>query len=119
LIALGWTWYALVYAAFGFVDTPATLIAVFLSYGLYFGLVEGNEKAWVADMVPSHARGTAFGVYNAALGIGTLAASLVFGAIWTRISPHAAFLTGASLAVVASGLLFTAVSGGKPATAAK
>jgi MFS family permease len=119
LIALGWIWYALVYAAFGFVDTPATLIAVFLSYGLYFGFVEGNEKAWVADMVPAHARGTAFGVYNAALGIGTLAASLVFGAIWTRISPHAAFLTGASLAVIASLLLFVAVPAGKPVTAGK
>jgi len=109
LIALGWLWYALVYAAFGVVDTKATLIVVFLSYGLYFGLTEGNEKAWVADMAPAGARGTAFGVYNAALGIGTLAASLIFGAIWTRISPHAAFLTGASLAVVASLLLFMAI----------
>jgi MFS family permease len=111
LIALGWLWYALVYAAFGVVDTKATLIVVFLSYGLYFGLTEGNEKAWVADMAPAGARGTAFGVYNAALGIGTLGASLIFGAIWTRISPHAAFLTGASLAVVASLLLFLAIPG--------
>src|SRR5688500_18422936 len=110
LIALGWLWYALVYAAFGVVDTKATLMVVILSYGLYFGLTEGNEKAWVADMAPAGARGTAFGVYNAALGIGTLAASLIFGAIWTRISPQAAFLTGASLAVVASLLLFTVVS---------
>jgi MFS family permease len=111
LIALGWLWYALVYAAFGVVDTKGTLIVVFLSYGLYFGLTEGNEKAWVADMAPAGARGTAFGVYNAALGIGTLAASLIFGAIWTRISPHAAFLTGASLAVVASLLLVMAIPG--------
>src|SRR3982751_2530843 len=107
LIALGWLWYALVYAGFGFVDSKAAVIAIFLSYGLYFGLTEGNEKAWVADMAPVRARGTAFGVYNAALGVGTLAASLIFGAIWTRISPHAAFLTGAGLALVASGLLFT------------
>jgi MFS family permease len=107
LIALGWLWYALVYAGFGYFDTTSTVIAIFLSYGLYFGLTEGNEKAWVADMAPAHARGTAFGIYNAALGIGTLAASLIFGAIWTRVSPHAAFLTGAALALVASALLFT------------
>jgi MFS family permease len=107
LIALGWLWYAVVYAGFGYFDTKATVIAIFLSYGLYFGLTEGNEKAWVADMAPTHARGTAFGIYNAALGIGTLAASLIFGAIWTRISPHAAFLTGAALAISASVLLFT------------
>jgi MFS family permease len=107
LIALGWLWYALVYAGFGYFDSPATVIGIFLSYGLYFGLTEGNEKAWVADMAPAHARGTAFGIYNAALGVGTLAASLIFGAIWTRVSPHAAFLTGAALAVAASALLFT------------
>ena len=114
LIALGWLWYAGVYAGFGMVDTRASLIAVFLSYGLYFGLTEGNEKAWVADMAPAHARGTAFGIYNAALGIGTLAASLIFGAIWTRISPHAAFLTGAGLAVAASLLLFTMFRSERP-----
>ena len=52
LIALGWLWYALVYAGFGYFDTRATVIAIFLAYGLYFGLTEGNEKAWVADMAP-------------------------------------------------------------------
>jgi MFS family permease len=113
LIALGWLWYALVYAGFGYFDTKGTVIAIFLAYGLFFGLTEGNEKAWVADMAPAHARGTAFGIYNAALGIGTLAASLIFGAIWTRISPHAAFLTGAGLAVVASALLFTMFAASK------
>ena len=106
LIAVGWLWYALVYAGFGFFDTKSTVIAIFLAYGLFFGLTEGNEKAWVADMAPVNTRGTAFGVYNAALGIGTLAASLIFGALWTRVSPQAAFLTGAGLALLASALLF-------------
>ncbi len=53
LIALGWLWYALVYAGFGYFDTKPTVIAIFLAYGLYFGLTEGNEKAWVADMAPA------------------------------------------------------------------
>ena len=85
------------------------VIAVFLAYGLYFGLTEGVEKAWVADMAPVDARGTAFGIYNAAIGIGGLAASLLFGAIWTRVSPQAAFLTGAALALAASVLLYLAI----------
>ena len=106
LIGLGWLIYALVYAGFGYFDSTATIVAIFLSYGLYFGLTEGVEKAWVADLVPAHVRGTAFGVYNAALGVGSLGASLMFGAIWTRVSPHAAFLTGAALALVATGLLY-------------
>ena len=102
MIALGWVWYAAIYAGFGYFDTRATIIAIFLAYGMYFGFTEGNEKAWVADMAPAGARGIAFGIYNAVLGVGTLAASLVFGWIWTHVSPHAAFLTGAGLALAAA-----------------
>lgn len=105
MIGMGWVIYALVYAGFGVFDTPAVVVAIFLSYGLYFGLTEGVEKAWVADLAPASARGTAFGIYNALLGFGSLAASLLFGLIWTRVSPHAAFLTGAGLALLATLLL--------------
>ena len=106
LIGAGWMIYALVYAGFGFIDSKAAVITIFLAYGLFFGLTEGVEKAWIADLTPVSARGTAFGIYNAALGVGSLIASIMFGLIWTRVSPSAAFLTGAALAVVSTGLLY-------------
>ncbi|HEY0872551.1 MAG TPA: MFS transporter [Vicinamibacterales bacterium] len=106
LIALGWLWYAGIYAGFAFVDAPGALVAIFLAYGIYFGLTEGVEKAWIADLAPAALRGTAFGYYNAVIGIGALLASLIFGLIWTRVSADAAFLTGASLAVAATLLLY-------------
>jgi MFS family permease len=109
LIAAGWLVYALVYAGFAAFDTPAATIALFLAYGLYFGLSEGAEKALVADYAPASARGTAFGIYTAALGVGGLLASVGFGLIWTVWSPPAAFAVGASLALMASALLFVAV----------
>ncbi len=110
LIAAGWFGYALVYAGFGYFDSPATIIVIFLGYGTYFGLTEGVEKAWVADLAPAGARGTAFGIYNAALGIGGLVSSVMFGIIWTRVSPSAAFFTGAAVAVAAIGLLYSLFS---------
>jgi MFS family permease len=106
LIGAGWLFYAAVYAAFAFVDAAGPLVVVFLSYGIYFGLTEGVEKAWIADLAPKALRGTAFGYYNAAIGLGALLASLIFGLIWTRISPPAAFLSGAVLAVIATLLLY-------------
>jgi MFS family permease len=109
-------WYAAVYAAFGYFTHLPMVVAVFLAYGLYFGATEGVEKAWVADMAPASSRGTAFGVYNAAIGFGQLAASLLFGLIWTRVSPRAAFLTGASLALAASLLLYLMFSRQQNAT---
>jgi predicted MFS family arabinose efflux permease len=59
----------------------------------------------VADLTPAGRQGTAFGYYNAALGLGTLAASVVFGFVYERVSPSAAFATGATLAVIATVLL--------------
>jgi MFS family permease len=117
LIALGWMIYALVYGTFGAFENVGVVIAAFLTYGLYFGLTEGVEKAWVADLAPPESRGTAFGVYNAVLGLGSLAASLLFGAVWTRVSPPAAFYTGAALAGVASGLLYFLSSPGSTTSA--
>jgi len=113
MIVLGYLWYSLIYAGFAWFTTLPAVIATFLAYGLYFGLTEGVEKAWVADMAPEGARGTAFGIYNGALGFGGLAASLLFGAIWTHVSPPAAFLTGAGLALAASVLLYLAFSNAK------
>jgi MFS family permease len=113
VITAGWAVYALVYAGFGYFDSPTPVIVIFLSYGIYFGLTEGVEKAWVADLAPAGARGTAFGVYNAALGVGGLVSSVMFGVIWTRVSPSAAFLTGAAVALAAIGLLYSLFSPAK------
>ncbi len=117
LIALGWLVYAAVYLGFAWSDTAAATIVFFLSYGIFFGLTEGVEKAWVADLAPAAQRGTAFGIYNGMLGIGSLAASVLFGYLWTRISPQAAFATGATLALAASGLLYSVFSSSREAHA--
>jgi len=112
LIGIGWIFYAAVYAAFAMIDSAVWLVAVFLAYGAYFGLTEGVEKAWIADLAPAGARGTAFGYYNATLGIGALLASLVFGLVWARVSPDAAFFTGAALATIATLLLYFLIPDG-------
>ncbi|MEO5894312.1 MAG: MFS transporter [Vicinamibacterales bacterium] len=106
LIGIGWLFYAAVYGAFAVTNTPSVLITVFLSYGIYFGLTEGVEKAWIADLAPPERRGTAFGYYNATLGVGALLASVLFGLIWTRVSPQAAFYTGSAFAGAATALLY-------------
>jgi MFS family permease len=116
LIASGWIVYAIVYASFAVFESPAAVITMFLVYGVYFGLTEGVEKAWIADLTPAGARGTAFGFYNAALGVGSLIASVLFGWLWTRVSPAAAFATGGALAAAATALLYLLFSSRNDAT---
>ena len=105
VIIIGWGIYALVYIGFATASSPVAFISWFLLYGVYFALAEGAEKALVADLTPAGRHGTAFGYYNAALGVGTLAASVMFGFVYERVSPSAAFTMGAMLAVAATGLL--------------
>jgi MFS family permease len=110
VLGIGWLLYAAVYASFAVTDSAPALVVVFLIYGLYFGLTEGVEKAWVADLAPASGRGNAFGIYNALIGFGALGASLLFGYIWTHASPSAAFYTGAGFALAATALLYLTFS---------
>lgn len=105
LIISGWGVYALAYLGFAFATTELHIWLLFAFYGLFYGLTEGVEKALLADIADPSERGSAFGWYNCATGIGALPASLIFGVIWQRLSPHAAFGFGALLACLAAVLL--------------
>lgn len=105
MILAGWMVYGVIYLAFAFFTSQTALVVIFLAYGLYFGLVEPSEKAWVADLAPAHLRGTAMGFYHGTIGIAALPASLLFGALWYSFGAHIAFGVGAGLALGASALL--------------
>ena len=109
LIVSGWILYAAVYAGFAFVESAVSIWILFLVYGIYFGLVEGAEKALVADLVRPEQRGTAYGLYNLAFGITVLPASLLMGALWSWQGPATAFLVSAALGTAAALLLLTLV----------
>jgi len=98
----GWLLYAAVYFGFARATAEWQAWALFAVYGLFFGLTEGSERALVADMVSLERRGTAFGWYNLAIGLGALPASLLFGFVWDRAGAPSAFIMGASLALGAA-----------------
>ena len=110
LILAGWLVYAGVYAGFAVADHAWQIWALFVVYGLFFGLTEGVEKAYIADLAPPDLRGTAYGLYHAAVGLTALPASLLMGLVWEHVSPAAAFTVGAALAL-ASAVLFLLVLG--------
>ena len=105
LIVAGWLLYAAVYLGFAYVSTPVGAWALFLIYGVYFGLAEGAEKALVADLVSPGQRGTAYGLYNLAFGITVLPASLLMGALWDTWGPETAFYVSAAIGTAAALLL--------------
>ena len=101
LISIGWLMYAGVYLGFALATNVIHVWALYLVYGIYEGLTAGVEKAFVADLVPTQVRGTAYGFFNTAIGISALPSSLIAGILWQTISPGTPFIFGAALAFTA------------------
>jgi MFS family permease len=98
LIAAGWLIYALVYLGFALASEQWQVWLLFAGYGVYYGMVEGVARAFVADLVPVEKRGTAYGLYHGVVGLALLPASLIAGWLWDAVNPTAPFYFGAALA---------------------
>ncbi len=100
-ITYGWLIYALTYLGFALARQAWIIWGLYAFYGLYYAFTEGAGKALVAELVPDSNRGAAYGLYNAAIGVMALPASLIAGALWTRVSAAAPFAFGAAMAFLA------------------
>lgn len=107
IILGGWLAYGLIYLGFAAADAAWQVVALFVGYGVYYGLTEGAAKAMVADLAPAEQRGTAYGVFNAAIGLTALPASLLAGlawqgmGAWPGLGAAAPFWIGAAFALLA------------------
>ncbi len=59
-------------------EGSSVLLAV-ISFGIVYGMQESVYRAAVSDLVPVRVRGTAYGIFNTAYGLGFLASGTIFG----------------------------------------
>jgi MFS family permease len=105
VILLGFVLFAILYYGFAMAEDAAAIWVLFAFYGLFMGLTEGIQKAFLATIIPHDFKATAFGVFNTAVGIAAFPASLIGGWLWDHISPSATFYFGAITAGL-SAILF-------------
>jgi MFS family permease len=112
LLIAGYSLYAVVYMAFGFIDpsTGALLWIFWPAYGVYYAMTEGVEKAFVSDIAPAASRATALGFYHTIIGIGLLPASVIAGFLF-KAHPGMPFIFGGALAVITVLILALGVKG--------
>jgi len=101
-LGLGWVVYAVTWSALGFADSFALLAVLAALYGMTHGLIEGPEKALVAELAAGGGKGKAFGAYNMLVGLAALAASGGFGVVWDRFGSVPAFAGGGACALLAA-----------------
>jgi MFS family permease len=70
-------------------------------WGLQMAITQGLLAASVADAAPEALRGTAFGIYELAVGLATFVASAAAGALWMLAGPAATFGVSGAIATVA------------------
>jgi MFS family permease len=108
IIVGGWLVYAAIYLGFALAGTGWHVWVLYAIYGLYYGLAYGTTKAMVADIVAAEVRGTAYGTYNAVLGVLDFPASLIAGILWhgvgrwVGLGAAAPFYFGAAMAFIAT-----------------
>jgi MFS family permease len=104
VILAGFVLFALIYLGFATAGSARAAWLLFGLYGVFMGLTEGVQKAFVASIISPEYKATAFGVYNAVVGLAMLPASLLGGWLWDAVSPEATFYYGAATAALSSAM---------------
>ncbi|MDA8157231.1 MAG: MFS transporter [Actinomycetota bacterium] len=105
IILAGFVLFAVLYYGFAVASNVRAVWILFGFYGLFMGITEGIQKAFIATILPPDFKATAFGVFNTVTGIAMLPASLFGGWLWDHVSPSATFYFG-SITAILSALLF-------------
>ncbi len=109
VLFIGFLLFALVYLAFGFINSAVWVWTLFPIYGIYMALTDGVSKTYISKLVPHEISASAFGIYQTLMGVATFFASTIAGALWTFGSVRLPFYFGGVMAVAAA-VLFLALT---------
>ena len=81
------------------------VVVAFVLYGLHKGILDTVQTTFVSELSPERYRATGLGVFQMAVGLCALPASLIAGLLWDQISILAPLYLSIVLTVVATLLL--------------
>lgn len=104
VIAAGFFIYSAVYLLFALLTSTSKNLVwlLFVIYGIYIGFVEGQEKAFLAEISPQEFKATILGLHYTLVGIMLFPASLVGGVLWDLFGAYATFLFSSVLSFVSA-----------------
>jgi len=99
IITLEYIVYFIMSLGFIFVTSKIQVIFLFVLFGVFYAIDEGQSKAYITDLEESK-RGTAIGIYNFATGVIYLPASVIAGYLW-KLNPNYAFIFAGIISIAA------------------
>lgn len=92
--------YFLMCVGFVFAADKISVILLFLVYGIFYAIDEGQTKAYISDITPVEHRASAIGLYNFVTGLTYLPASVLAGWLWNAYNPSVAFAVAGIIALI-------------------
>lgn len=92
--------FAIVYGGFIFNSSTLIVYLLFFVYGIYAAATEGIAKAWITNIAHDQNTATAIGFYTSLESIGSLAASIIAGLLWSGAGSAYVFLFSVAVTAV-------------------
>ena len=92
----------------GFIMNSSSLFYIaflFLIMGISYAIVDGVQRAIVADFLPHEIQGTGYGILAAVMGIGNLLSNIIVGFLWSAVNPLVGFGYAAIMCICGAVLL--------------
>lgn len=110
IMLAGFILFGFIYWGFANASEQKHIWGLFLLYGVFMGLTEGIQKAYLGTIIPEKFRATGYGIFNTFTGLALFPASVAGGWLWDKYGPHATFYYG-SIAAFTSAALFLIIFG--------
>ena len=101
VLILGYLLFSITTLGFAFFCSLAGFVVLFILYGIVYAIIDGNQRALVADLSTEKLRSTALGTYHTVTGLIALPSSLIAGLLWETINPTITFLYGCVVSLLA------------------
>jgi MFS family permease len=105
VIITGFLLFAFIYMGFALSSEVWHIWVLFLLYGVFMGLTEGIQRAYLGSIIPEGLMATGYGIYSTLTGLALLPASIIGGYLWDRLGPQATFYYGSLTAFTSTVLL--------------
>ncbi|MCE5195376.1 MAG: MFS transporter [Nitrospiraceae bacterium] len=106
----GFILFGCVYWGFAAASEQKHIWGLFILYGVFMGMTEGVQRAYLGTIIPEKFIATGYGIYNTFVGLAVFPASVVAGYLWDKYGPQATFYYG-SITAFSSALLFLIIFG--------
>lgn len=106
VVIVSYITYAVMAAGFMLADNQWLIGVMFVVYGLFYAMNEGQAKAYVSDLAHDDTRATAIGIYGFVTGLVYLPASLIAGTLWP-VNPAWAFAFAIGTSLIALALFLS------------